>query len=111
MCIRDSLRADRFLWRNNGTVKTYRNLYPQIISFENLYHAFRKARKGKRDRREVATFEYNLESNLFRLQAELAAHTYTPGPYRNFYIRERKLRLISAAPFGDRVVHLSLIHI
>ena len=31
-----------------------------------------------------------------------------PGPYRNFYIRERKLRLISAAPFRDRVVHHAL---
>jgi retron-type reverse transcriptase len=92
-------------------VKTYRNLYPQIISFENLYHAFRKARKGKRDRREVASFELDLEPHLFRLQEELAAHIYTPGPYRNFYIRERKLRLISAAPFRDRVVHHALCRV
>jgi hypothetical protein len=35
-------------------MKTYRNLYPELISFENLYQAFRKARKGKRDRAEVA---------------------------------------------------------
>ena len=92
-------------------MKTYRNLYPQIISFENLYHAFRKARKGKRDRKEVASFELDLEPHLFRLQEELAAHTYTPGPYRNFYIRERKLRLISAAPFRDRVVHHALCRV
>ena len=84
-------------------MKTYRNLYGQIASFENLYLAFRKARKGKRDRHEVAAFELDLEANLLRLHEELAAHTYTPGPYRNFYIRERKLRLISAAPFRDRV--------
>ena len=38
-------------------MKTYRDLYPQIISFENLYHAFRKARNGKHDRAEVAAFE------------------------------------------------------
>lgn len=92
-------------------MKTYRNLYPQIISFENLYHAFRKARKGKRDRKEVASFELDLEPHLFRLQEELAAHIYTPGPYRNFYIRERKLRLISAAPFRDRVVHHALCRV
>jgi retron-type reverse transcriptase len=92
-------------------MKTYRSLYPQIISFENLYLAFRKARKGKRDRREVAAFELDLEPHLFRLQAELATHTYTPGPYRNFYIRERKLRLISAAPFSDRVVHHALCRV
>ena len=92
-------------------MKTYRNLYPQIIDFENLYLAFRKARKGKRDRPEVAAFELDLEANLFQLQDELAAQTYTPGPYRNFFIRERKLRLISAAPFGDRVVHHALCRV
>ena len=42
-------------------MKTYRNLYAQIISFENLYLAFRKARKGKRGRPEVAAFELDLE--------------------------------------------------
>ncbi|MFN8467195.1 MAG: reverse transcriptase domain-containing protein [Caldilineaceae bacterium] len=92
-------------------MKTYRNLYPQIVSFENLYLAFRKARKGKRGRPEVAAFELDLEANLFRLQEELAARTYVPGPYRNFYIRERKLRLISAAPFRDRVVHHALCRV
>ena len=86
-------------------MKTYRNLYGQIASFENLYLAFRKARKGKRDRAEVAAFELDLEANLFQLQEELATRTYTPSAYRNFYLRERKLRLISAAPFADRVVH------
>ncbi len=96
---------------NRPGMKTYRNLYPQIISFENLYLAFRKARKGKRGRPEVAAFELDLEPNLFRLQEELAARTYRPGPYRNFFVRERKLRLISAAPFGDRVVHHALCRV
>ncbi len=89
-------------------MKTYRHLYPQITDFANLYAAFRKARRGKRDRPEVAEFEFNLEANLFQLQEELVTHTYQPGAYRNFYIRERKLRLISAAPFRDRVVHHAL---
>ena len=42
-------------------MKTYRNLYPQIISFENLYLAFRKARKGQRGRPEVVAIELDLE--------------------------------------------------
>jgi retron-type reverse transcriptase len=92
-------------------MKTYRTLYPQIVDFENLYLAFRKARKGKRNRLEVAAFEFDLEANLFQLQEELAARTYAPGPYRNFFIRERKLRLISAAPFRDRVVHHALCRV
>jgi RNA-directed DNA polymerase len=92
-------------------LKSYRHLFPQLIDFENLYLAFRKARKGKRDRAEVAAFEFDLETNLFQLQEELATQRYAPGPYRNFYVRERKLRLISAAPFRDRVVHHALCSI
>jgi len=62
-------------------MKTYRTLYPQITDFANLYAAFRKARRGKRDRPAVAEFEFNLEANLFQLQAELVMHTtYFPRP-------------------------------
>lgn len=29
-------------------MKTYKHLYPQIVSFENLYLAYREAARGKR---------------------------------------------------------------
>jgi hypothetical protein len=45
------------------------------------------------------------------LQAELREKTYHPGPYQSFYIQEPKRRLISAAPFRDRVVHHALCNI
>jgi len=90
------------------TMKSYRNLFPDIIDFANLHAAFRRARRGKRARPAVAAFEYDLEENLFQLQAELRDGVYRPGAYRNFYVRERKVRLISAAPFRDRVVHHAL---
>lgn len=35
-------------------MKTYRHLYPQVWSFENLYLAYRRARKGKRHKASVA---------------------------------------------------------
>lgn len=89
-------------------MKTYRHLYDQITDFATLLDAFRKARRGKRDQAEVAEFEFGLEPNLFQLREELRNRTYQPGAYRNFYIMERKLRLISAAPFRDRVVHHAL---
>ena len=89
-------------------MKTYKNLYARIWSFENLYRAYRAARRGKRDRAAVAGFEFNLEANLLRLQGELREQTYRPGRYTNFYIHEPKLRLVSAAPFCDRVVHHAL---
>ncbi len=85
---------------------TYKNLYPQIYAFENLYQAHRQARRGgKRKRPEVAEFEQNLGENLLTLQAELESGSYRPGPYRHFIVIERKERKISAAPYRDRVVH------
>jgi len=87
------------------------DLYSQVWAFENLYLAYRKARKGKRGREPAATFEFDLESNLLQLQDELRTKTYRPGLYTSFYIHEPKRRLISAAPFRDRVVHHALCNV
>lgn len=92
-------------------MKTFKHLYPQITAFENLYSAFKRAARGKRSHPDVAAFEYDLEANLIRLQDELVAQTYRPGPYHNFYIQDPKPRLISAAPFRDRVAHHALCQI
>jgi retron-type reverse transcriptase len=92
-------------------VKTYRNLYPNVWDFENLYLAYRKARKGKRGKAQVATFEQVQEEELLALQTELHAFTYAPGAYHSFYIHDPKKRLISAAPFRDRVVHHALCRV
>ncbi|MEH6824433.1 MAG: reverse transcriptase/maturase family protein [Motiliproteus sp.] len=45
-----------------------------------------------------------------QLQADMVNGEYQPGNYRQFIIRERKPRLISAAPFRDRVVHHALMN-
>lgn len=84
-------------------------LYEELCSFENLYYAFRRARKGKRNQEEIAAFERNLEPALFKLREELLTQRYQPGGYYSFYRTEAKRRLISAAPFPDRVVHHALI--
>jgi retron-type reverse transcriptase len=92
-------------------MKRYGNLWPQIADFENLLKAARQAQKGKRFRRNVLTFNYNLERELERLQQELESRTYRPGHYRTFAIIEPKRRMISAAPYRDRVVHHALCNI
>ena len=79
------------------------SLYPQVWDWDNLLLAYRKASKGKRGKPPAAGFEYHLEDNLVQLQAELRDKSYRPGPYASFYIHEPKRRLISAAPFRDRV--------
>jgi RNA-directed DNA polymerase len=92
-------------------LKTYGGLYPKVCDWDNLYLAYRRARKGKRGKRPAAEFEFRLEDNLVALREELVAKTYRPGPYHSFFIHEPKRRLISAAPFRDRVVHHALCSI
>jgi RNA-directed DNA polymerase len=92
-------------------VKSHGSLWPRITSFENLYEAFREARRGKRLRPDVAAFEFDLEAHLLGLQRELLDGTYRPGGYRHFVVHEPARRKISAAPFRDRVVHHALCRV
>lgn len=92
-------------------MKTYSDLYPQICEFDNLLLAYRKARRGKRDKKQVYQFEFDYAGELLELQEELQHKTYTPGAYHSFRLDDRKKRLVSAAPFRDRVVHHALCNI
>lgn len=89
-------------------MKTYKNLFDKICSFENVYVASLKARKCKRYRDEILRFGYNLEENLLKLQEELVNQRYQHGGYRKFIVCDSKKRCIKAAPFKDRVVHHAL---
>ncbi len=89
--------------------KTFKGLYAQIYGFEHLLAAYRRARRGKRGRPDVAAFEFRWEEHLLHLATELHAGRYRPGAYRSFTVTESgKRRVISAAPFRDRVVHHAL---
>ena len=92
-------------------MKTYNHLYERVHDFENLYLAYRKARKGKRGREQPAQFERIQEDELLALQDELQTQTFTPGNYHHFFVHDPKKRLISAAPFRDRVVHHALYRV
>jgi len=91
--------------------KRYKNLYEQVYSFENLWTASRKARRGKRSNPAVLDFEYHLEGNLINIREQLMAEEYQFSPYNYFHIYEPKERLIASAPYGDRVVHHALCNI
>jgi retron-type reverse transcriptase len=85
--------------------------FEALCTWENLLTASAKAAKGKRGRGDVAAWEHRLEDNILGLQASLRAGDYRPGPYASFAIHEPKRRLISAAPFRDRVVHHALCNV
>ena len=92
-------------------MKRYGNLWPQIIDFENLLLAAGKAERGKRFRQNVLAFNYNRERELLNLHQSLKSQTYQPGKYQVFRVHSPKPRLISAAPYRDRVVHHALCNV
>ena len=86
-------------------------LQDQLVEWENLWLAHQNAARGKRGLAPAAEFESLLADRLLEIQDELETKTYRPGEYHSFYIHEPKKRLISAAPFRDRVVHHALCNI
>ena len=73
--------------------------------------AAHRAAKGKREKANVLQFFSHLEENIQILIHELENRTYQPGEYNTFNIYEPKPRMISAAPFRDRVVHHALLNV
>lgn len=94
-----------------GRGKKANHLFEGICSPQNLYLAAKKAIKGKKKKRDVQKFLYDFEENLYTLREELLNKTYLPGKYRTFKVYDPKERLISAAPFRDRVVHHALTNV
>ncbi len=83
-------------------------LFARIANFQALHAAARRAIKGKRKKPGAAAFFANLEGGLLALERQLRAGEYRPGRYVAFEVNDPKRRIVSAAPFRDRVVHHAL---
>ena len=92
-------------------MKTYNNLYKKVCSYENLFLAYKKARKGKSKKDYVLKFESKLFDNLKQLQRELTNKTYSPHPLKKFIVRDPKTRTIHSSIFRDRIVHHVIINV
>ena len=82
-----------------------RDLFDEIASFPALLEAARRAAKGKRAKPGVAAFLASLEPEILRLERALRNGRYRSGRFTTIEIRDPKHRIVSAAPFRDRVVH------
>ncbi len=89
-------------------VKRHRDLFGGIADFELLLAATKRAVSGKRSKPRPAWFMANLETEVLRIERELLAGTWKPGRYVEIELFEPKHRIVSAAPFRDRVVHHAL---
>ena len=89
--------------------KTVNGIFEKIITFDALYAAYIRARKGKRRSRACLLFEKDLEGELIQIQNQLIWSEYRTGPYRSFYVNEPKHRKITAlSHFRDRVVQQAI---
>ena len=79
--------------------------FERVSSFRTLLEAAGRARRANPRNHDTLSFFAELEQNLLELRDDLRDDTYQPGPLRRFVIYEPKERIISAAPFRDRVVH------
>lgn len=82
--------------------------YEKVYKFENLYSAYRKARRGKRWKEAAAKFEVNLLEAINLLSWQLETKTYKLSPYNIFKVYEPKERLVMSNSYKDKVVQHSL---
>lgn len=94
-------------------MKRFGNLYPQICSSENILHAHKCARKGKRHYPAVAKVDNSPDRYLGRLQDMLARQEFKNSPYEAFYKQgPKKNRWIHKLPYyPDRIVHHCVVQV
>lgn len=75
-----------------------------ICSFENLYRAYRKAKRGKKHNGSCARFQTMALEGVHSLKEQLESQTYRMSPYNEFKVYEPKERIIKSCTFKDKVV-------
>ena len=92
-------------------MKRYGNLYEKIISKENLYLAYEKAKKAKGSRKKAKIFAEHLDERIDRIHEQLINGTFRTSKYTVFKVYEPKERIICSLPFEDRIVHHAIMNI
>ena len=85
--------------------KTIKKCFNEKLKFINLYNAYYRICKSKRNKDYILRFEIDLETNIINILNDLKRGTYRHGKYYEFIIYEPKERLIKALPLKDRIVH------
>lgn len=84
------------------------NIYEKIICEESLFQGYKRALKSNAKSKTAMEFYFNAEKNIDKLHDDLESGNYLPGELFSFTIYDPKERVISAAPFRDRVLHQAI---
>lgn len=76
-----------------------------MFTFKELYEAYLRCRKHKRNTLNALDFEIDLIENICDLETSLNTRTYRPKRSVCFITSTPKLREVFAADFSDRVIH------
>ena len=79
-----------------------------ITDYQNLYLAYRRAKRNKRYNGSCAKFQAMTLEGLHMLKEQLEDQTYRMSPYNEFRIYEPKERVIESCSFKDKIVQHSL---
>lgn len=86
-------------------------LYKRIADIDNIIDAWDEIKTGRAESDNFLKFSADWPSLIFDIHNHLIYHTWRPHPENNveFWIREPKLRHITAPPLNDRLVHHAII--
>lgn len=82
--------------------------FEKVIDFENMYRAYRRAKRGKGYKKSSAKFSVHALEGVNTLIEQLKTKTYTVSQYNEFTVYEPKERIIQTTSFKDKVVQHSL---
>ena len=82
--------------------------FERVIDFENMYRAYRKAKRGKGYKKSSAQFSVSALDGVNTLIEQLKNRTYRIAKYNEFKVYEPKERVIKTTSFKDKVVQHSL---
>lgn len=87
-------------------------LLDEIADIENIESAFYSCLQGKRSEFSPQMAFLKLDGYLEKLRLMLLSGANYPwGPYKEFFICDPKRRLVSSAPFIDRVAHRAIYNV
>ena len=82
--------------------------FEKVIDFNNMYKAFRKAKRGKGFKESSAKFDIAALDGVHSLIKQLKDRTYRISNYTEFKVYEPKERIIQTTSFKDKVIQHSL---
>lgn len=78
--------------------------FEKITDFQNMYQAYKKAKRGKGQKKSAARFAASALDGVNTLICQLQQKTYTVSEYTEFRVYEPKERVIQTTSFKDKVV-------